>query len=509
MALFYVVMRKFRTGIKTSSKTQEKNIVLKSKELKKKPFLILPECKGICRKCPFDKIKKQMKKVQHLKEEKISYFTRHGNHLIRAYATSLIIAESEKVPYLAVARTPSGSFAYAVRGKTKKEKLIGVQYYDDPVLRLLGIADIAKKKKLHVYSTKNCFVCTGKEHGHPEKFTDDIMQILGTNLKYKDNIYSCQHDSVTSLKIRFHNITLLMCKSCSSDNNMFCMFAKHILSPKIKKEFDINIVYHPECTMRCKQCKIDAHTPNDVLQEYLNGNITDRQFITKSADKIKEEIQNLDQKIFIADDKCYGSDANAFIDSFNPTNEERIGLETVLKKLKKPLVVENATPNKILSIYWNRFGKDVLFALTTDRGISEEMYNRKEQPSKILKMAVIKCKQKGVFASLPVYASIPPVAEFADRIAKIYKTKGRDEALKEIEKLKTEDTKIKSVAYAFLLTFGQTKGREWKYSKIEKEFAQFLKEGTKKLVESKPEEYHNALQLLLKDTGSTEIIRKN
>ncbi|MBU2565652.1 MAG: hypothetical protein KJ655_05305, partial [Candidatus Thermoplasmatota archaeon] len=78
-----------------------------------------------------------------------------------------------------------------------------------------------------------------------------------------------------------------------------------------------------------------------------------------------------------------------------------------------------------------------------------------------------------------------------------------------IEKLKTEDTKIKSVAYAFLLTFGQTKGREWKYSKIEKEFAQFLKEGTKKLVESKPEEYHNALQLLLKDTGSTEIIRKN
>jgi hypothetical protein len=502
-------MRKFRTGIKTSSKTQEKNIVLKAKELKKKPFLILPECKGECRKCPFDKIRKQIKKIQHIDEKKLLYFTRHGPHLIRAYATSLIIAESGKAPYLAVARTPSGSFAYAVRGKTKKEKLIGVQYYDDPVLRLLSIADIAKKKKLHVYSTKNCFVCTGKEPGPPEKFTGDVIQILGTNLKYKDNVYSCQHDSVLSLKIGFHSITVLMCKSCTSDNNTFCTFARYMLSPKIKKEFDINIVYHPKCMTKCEQCKIDVHTPNDVLQEYLNGNITDRQFITKSADKIKEEIQNVDQKIFIAEDECFNSDANTFINSFNPTDEERIGLEIVLKKLKKPLVVENATPNKILSVYWNRFGKDVLFALTKDRSISEEMYSRKEQPSKILKTAVIECKQKGLFASLPVYASLPPVAEFADRIAKIYKTKGRDEALKKIEKLKTEDTKIKSVAYAFLLTFGRTKGREWKYSSIEKEFAQFLKDGTKKLVESKPEGYHNALQLLLKDTGSTEIIRKH
>lgn len=502
-------MRKFRTGIKTSSKTQEKNIVLKAKELKKKPFLILPECGGKCRKCPFDKIKKQIKKIQHLTEEKISYFTKHGNHLIRAYAASLIIAESEKAPYLAVAHLPHGNFAYAVRGKTKKEKLLGVQYYDDPVLRLLSIADIAKKKKLHIYSTKNCFVCTGKESRPPEKFIEDVMQILGTNLKCKDNVYSCQHDSVLSLKISFHNTAILMCKSCASDNNTFCTFARHMLSPKIKKEFNINIVFHPECMMKCEQCKIDMHTPNDVLQNYLNGNVTDKGFTVDSADKIREEIRNLDQKIFIADDKCYGSDASAFITSFNPTDEERMGLETILKKLKAPLVAEKATPNKILSLYWDMFGKDILLVLTKDKSISEEMYNRQEQPSQILKMAVNKCKQKDIFTSLPSYASLSPVAEFADKIAKIYKTKGRDEALKEIEKLKSEDTKIKSVAYAFLLAFGQTKGREWQYSQIEKEFALFLIKETKNLIEAKPEEYHTALQLLLKDTGSTEIIRKD
>ncbi|MDI6917710.1 MAG: hypothetical protein QMC80_07945, partial [Thermoplasmatales archaeon] len=501
--------KKFRTGIKTSSKTQEKNIVLKAKELKKKPFLILPECRGECRKCPFDKIKKQIKKIQCLNEEKISYFTKHGNHLIRAYAVSLTIAGSEKAPYLAVAHLPHGTFAYAVRGKTKKEKLLGVQYYDDPVLRLLSIADIAKKKKLHVYSTKNCFVCTGKESKPPEKFIEDIMQILGTNLKCKDNIYSCQHDSVLSLKISFHNTTILICKSCASDNNTFCTFARHMLSPKIKKEFNINVVFHPECMMKCETCKIDVHTPNDVLQKYINDNVTDKEFIVDSADKMKEEIRNLNQKIFIADNKCYGSDDSMFINLFNPTDEERTGLKTILEKLKAPLIVEKATPNKILSLYWDKFGKDILFALTNDKSISEEMQGKNEQPSQILKMAVIKCKQKGIFTSLPSYASLPPVAEFADKIAKTYKTKGSDEALKEIEKLKTEDTKIKSVAYAFLLVFGRTKGREWQYSQIDKEFAQFLMKGTKNLIEAKAEEYHNALQSLLKDTGSTEIIRKD
>lgn len=504
-----MVVRKVRTGIKTSSKAQEKTLVLKAKELKKKPNLILPECRGKCRKCWFDKIKKQMRKLQNLNGEKLSYFTRHGDHLIRAYATSLIIANTGKAPYLAVAHLPHNNVAYVVRGKTKKEKLIGVQYYDNPVLRLLSIADIAKKKKLHIYSTKNCFVCTGKESKPPEEFINDIIPVLKMNLKCRDRVYSCGHESNFKLKIKFYNITIVICKSCTSANNTFYTFAQHMLSPKIKKEFNVEAAFHPKCMIKCNECKINVVTPADVLEKYLNGSITDKEFIIESSEKIKKGIRKTEQKIFIRDDACYGSDANAFISSFNPTEAERIAFETILKKIKKPLIVEDATSNKILSMYWDEFGMDMLFALTNDKEISEEMYNEKKQPSQILKEVMMKYKQKGIAASLPKYSKLAPVAEFADRIGRTYKMRDKEASVKEIEKLKTDNTKIKSVAYAFLLTFESSKGKEWQYSLIEKEFAAFLKEYTKKLVEAGPEKYHEALQSLLKATGCTETIRKN
>ncbi len=483
--------------------------MLKAKALKKKPTMILPACGGRCRKCCFDKIKKQMMKLQNLNDEKLSYFTRHGDQLIRAYATSLIIANTGKAPYLAVAHLPHNNVAYVVRGKTKKEKLIGVQYYDNPVLRLLSIADIAKKKKLHIYSTKNCFVCTGKESKPPEEFINDIIPVLKMNLKCRDNIYSCGHESNFKLKIRFHNITIVMCKSCASANNTFYTFAQHMLSPKIKKEFNVEIIFHPKCMIKCNECKINVVTPREVLEKYLNGSITDKEFITESSEKIKEEIRKIEQKLFIRDDICYGSDANAFISSFNPTEAERISFEIILKKIKNPLIVGDTTSNKILSMYWDEFGRDVLFALTNDREISEEMYNEKKQPSQILKEVMIKYKQKGVVASLPKYFKLTPVAGFVDKIGRTYKMMGKEASVKEIEKLKTDNTKIKSVAYAFLLTFEQAKGKEWQYSQVEKDFAQFLKEYTKKLIEANPGKYHEALQSLLKATGSTETIRKN
>lgn len=494
-------MKKFRTGIKTSSKTQEKNLVLKAKELKKKPDMILPECSGKCMKCSFDKIKRQMMKLQNLKDEKLSYFTRHGNHLIRAYAVSLIVANTGKAPYLAVAHLPYGRVAYVVRGKVKKEKLIGVQYYDDPVLRLLSAADIAKKKKLHIYSTKNCFICTGKKPEPPEKFIRDIVEVLKMDLECRNNVYSCKHVSGFNLKIGFHDITIVMCESCTSDSNTFYTFAQHMLSSKIKKEFNVEIVFHPKCMIKCDKCKINVFTPKDMLQKYMDGSITDKELITKSAEKMKEGIRKLEGKIFIKDSICYNSDADMFINSFNPTEYEKIGLEIILKKTKNSLIVENATPNKILSLYWNEFGKDVLFALTKDRAISEGMYNKKKMPSQILKEAIMKCEQKGIAASLPKYSKLTPIAEFADGIGKTYKIEGREGAVKEIEKIKTENTKIKSLAYAFLLTFEQAKGKEWQYSQVEKDFAQFLKEYTRKLVEADAEKYNEALQSLLKAAG--------
>ena len=81
-----------------------------------------------------------------------------------------------------------------------------------------------------------------------------------------------------------------------------------------------------------------------------------------------------------------------------------------------------------------------------------------------------------------------------------------DKVVNFIEKNRGNETKIKSVAFAFLLNFEKEKGKQWQYTTTEIEFAHALAPFIKKLLEVEPERYHDALQDVSRASGSTEII---
>ena len=115
-------------------------------------------------------------------------------------------------------------------------------------------------------------------------------------------------------------------------------------------------------------------------------------------------------------------------------------------------------------------------------------------------------KKKTIISLLPEYDKLPSIAEFADQMARIYMTKGVDDTARAIEKYRSGDTKIKSVAYAFLLALERGEGKKWQYTQTEFDFAQFLKDPAEQLLKSEPTEYNHSLQTLLSATGSTEKI---
>ena len=140
-------MRKVRTFARTASKSMEKNLVENAKELMEDPYLILPEYSDKYSIKYFGKIKKSLDKVSRFKDnqkklEKLS----NKRGLDGALAGTLLIAYSEKAPYLGVLKSPTGDVTYAQRGRADKEKLIGVQRFNDPVFRLYGIKELALKK---------------------------------------------------------------------------------------------------------------------------------------------------------------------------------------------------------------------------------------------------------------------------------------------------------------------------------------------------------------------------
>ena len=116
-------------------------------------------------------------------------------------------------------------------------------------------------------------------------------------------------------------------------------------------------------------------------------------------------------------------------------------------------------------------------------------------------------KRQKILAQLPSYTTLPPLAEFADTIARTYKTFGEGKAAREISS-SPNTPKGKALAYAFLSVFGKAKEKRWKYSQQEVEFGEYLSQYAKHLLDAPPNKYTQSLQELITACGSTETIEE-
>jgi hypothetical protein len=523
-------MKKYRirTGARTASKVQEKDLIRKAKKLAKNPELILPKCVNHS-KCYFDVVRKQVRRIQPFASDEamLKRFSGKGDLLARAYAATLLLAVEGKAPYLAPFRTPFGTIPFAFRGKTKKEKLVAVQYYDDPKWAIMGVIDIVKKKKLHVYSTKDGLICTGRVPEPPENFVKQTINSLSTNLKPKKNVYACPHldasiieksdqKGVPYLEIVWDSadVTIATCERCANKSKEHTMglLTQRIADRKITEDFSVNVIAQPTCADECKNCQIENPRPvsQELQKKYELGEISDAELISKHLDALRENYRYLDKRIYIMDNQCYGSNLKAFLNALKPSKLERKALWSVLKKFEESVIFDKATPSKILGYYWQEYGKAAIFAVTQDNKLTKNIFKRfditKTKASEILKEADVEIKKKTIISLLPKYTKLPSIAQFADNVARIYMTKGVDETVRAIDKYKGGDTKVKAVAYAFLLALERGEGKKWQYTQTEHDFAQYLKDPAIELLESNPDKYHITLQKLLRATGSTENI---
>jgi len=505
-------IRRVRTFARTASKSMEKNLVENAKKLLDDPYLILPEYSDRYSIKYFGKIKKSLDKVSGFKDnqtklEKLS----NKKGLDGALAGTLLIAYSEKAPYLGVLKFPTGDVTYAQRGKADKEKLIGVQHFDDPVLRLFGIKDIVLKRRLHVYSWDQGFISTGLEAKPPKEFIDFLIKIL--NLSYKNGIATCEDIDIDSVKkkepskknyLRIYwksaDITIAICEECAkfSKNTVFNI-TKYFLEPKISDDLLINVV--GKLIDRNEQESIQIQN----VKEYLSGGLTDIEFIRKNIKYQEESIKDSEKKLFVLDNVSYGRDFDSFIEALKPSKYEKEALEFILAQVNEPVILNNVTPNKVLECFWKDHGLNFINSILEDKELSKKFFLLEDSPSNILDLIYSYKERQQILSKLPKYKNLPQLARFIDDVVRVYKTFGGKEAIVEIKK-RPDDPKGKSIAYAFLLVFEKARDKKWQYSQVEIEYGDFLKEYAKNLLDSKPEEYHKAFQELLAASGSSENI---
>jgi hypothetical protein len=518
-------------GARTATKKQERELVERAKKLKAEPGLVIPDldaCPKRCFLCPFSSALSRMERIQAVSdnEDKLQRLAASGDEISRAYAATLILALSGKAPFFGRAITPWGEALFAIRGKCKREKLILVQHFDDPALRLIGLVDMVRDKKFHFYSMDDKYFCSGRQALPPKEFVEYMGKFIGEKVRLEEDggTYRCTHLTHKDLKdpsVPFFNLhwvsadaDFALCQKCvRSSGSTFARFLERVAVPQPREDFEPSVAGALKCVKDCESCDIDTEVVDpEVVEDYFTGKFGDQVLLEKQLASIHEALKARGERIYVIGNRCYGSDKDAFLKALNPGPDEAVAVKVILKKVEGPVIVDGETAAKLIEQEWKEHGKSILKRLLDDKDLAEEMFNsvdnKRVTPMQVIKDAIVRIKERDIISKLPDYDKLPPIARYADAVARVFMASGADEAARYIERNIPEDGRVRPTALALLKAMDRDTSKVWAFEEHERDFSDYLKDAAKALLDSKPEGYHEALQKLLSATGSTEQISK-
>jgi len=196
-----------------------------------------------------------------------------------------------------------------------------------------------------------------------------------------------------------------------------------------------------------------------------------------------------------------------FIKALKPSETEEKALTRVLKSAQEPVVLESATPNSVLALFWDRQGANAIHAVTGDKDLARSLFLETRDggrtPVQILREASVRSRSMEALSGLPEFARLGRLGRYSDGIARTYRALGRDEALKKVGAVQ-DDTKARSLNCGFLVALEALKGREWQFSREEQDFGKYLAGFADNLFKCEPGAYRDALQNLLTAAGTNE-----
>jgi len=511
---------KVRTKLRTASKVQEKQLLSTAKWLAKNPEAVIPRSEEQSRKCDFSKLAIRINRVTDYFDDAgaLGKLSKRGDPLVRAYAATLLLAVKDKARYLRVARGPDGEIAYMhpPEAKVQKEKLLGLQYFRDPRLRLLAYGDIARKRKVVIYSTRDALLCSESGARPPESFIEETLKRLPVSRK-DGSTWICPHsgDNKGYLDIFWKNaeIHIHICDDCLEGGvNTVSIIAQRMIDPSIHETFSVRARIRLESVAECDICTSDnmyEFHSND-LNRYINGEIPDNELYDIATGKYLDSLKESSERHLIIGMRCFGKDEESFVNALATDDIERGAVGFVVNRIEGAIVLpEGITTNKFLGMYWEQFGKELISELAGgDTGMKLPEISERNTPMSIIEGMMAKKRIAAVEDSLPRYEQLEKFGSFVDKVVRKYKSRGREAALRDLELTGTEHTRQRSIGLAMIIALGEP-GKEWQYTKEEIEYARHLSPIASSLLKAEGEEYDSHLREFLSNAGVSEkLVRR-
>jgi len=434
--------------IRIATKQHERKIIKIAKKLKENPFLIIPESRSP--KCSFKKMRKDIEKIKN--DDRFMEKMAKRKNLLAALASTILLANEKKIPYLAYKKIGGEDVLYAKRGKAKDEYLIAIQNWDKANLRLLGYIDMAKKKKINLFSMPDKLICSDEM---PDEFIKFLVEEFG-----------CRRKEYVSIKWNGNEIKL-----CRNGNGL-AEISQYFYYPDFWKKASIDVFAEiVECQEKCDSCIIeDAINNKPDPSFYVKGRQTDGKYIENYKNMAMWKIEK--KKVFIIDGKCYGNNIDRVMDLLKPKEWEKDFVMDILEKSSEAIILDQPSSAKLLQKY----------------GIDTNQLKEKWEG----------IKKRDMLSKLPQVEG-GKLVQLIDRIGRICRTEGAD-GIKRFMNGRKSDVKEKAISYAFLLALN-ARVDNWRYSKMEREFGSHLAAYAERVIKSEGKEYVESVKNMAKMAG--------
>lgn len=494
-----------KATLHSAGRVVEADLLERARELSQDPSLATPVCEGGC--VLFSPVKAAQRAIPRIHaaredEAALQKLASKGNDLARAYAATLLLARSQKVPFVADIKFAGETIPYVIRGKAKPFFLAGLQHYDDRALRLLSVAPWSKKRRIHFFSADRGIVCTGKRFAPPSDWLAEEAEALG--LAETGAVYACGHEGDAVVLHWPGGVRFERCLACAGDESTLGRVVKHMLAPGMRGALRAEPRLVPLVARAGAALTVAAAVPEETLATYLRGGMSDA-LLLEAARAARVGALKASGAHLVAGDESFGDDVDAFVASLHASPAEERALRAALAAHKGPVVLDRATSARALAELWPTYGRMMLEAVS-DAETASRFHKEIVTPDEavdVVRRAAREGAGRAVSAALPTYASLPPAAAAADAIARTFRAQGRDAALRMAQE-RAGNPKAKGVALAALTALGGGKGMDWKFTQEDREIAAAIAPHVRELLHGAPGDYDAALRAATRGAGETQ-----
>jgi hypothetical protein len=470
----------------------------------------------------FERLRTELEVVREAKDDlrRLDRMRRWGDPLPRAYAGLLHFYLEPELPGLLVARYPSGEIPYAPLSKAPREAEIAVQTGDDPARLLIGYLDWARKG-FHFFATDSTLYCTGSDPTPPDEFKAHRLAELSYRLQAGDggrldcpHLHAGAHVPALAVEWPAAHCVLRVCRRCAKgDRHLLGELSRDVAVPDPEAAFPVSASLNVDCRGG-PDCP-HQHLPplsRTLRKRYHFGKLSDRELLDEFTAEARGALERARDPIFVAEGTCYGANRAAFIDSLDPTPEERTALERVLPEVRGLFEVDEAAASRALEKLWAEHADTIVQAIVPDPERAARLVREARaapgRVSELLHRAARASRERETLEALPAYEALVPEAAFLDAIARAYRAQGARAAEKLLLERLPREGKQRGIAFGLLVALGRDSAHRWQFTDTEQQFGRALAPSVTAVLREPPEGYHGALERALGAAGVAEWGRR-